>query len=126
MRIEGVDMPPVIVVDAVYPLCRWLMMPHGGNLTTVQRFYNHIHSKARSVMERAFGHLKACWHYLLLQLATMEENVNSVCTTSVRNVVTMWVGWKMLDMKPVCHRQTRHGQSWMPGSTKGDWLCSVP
>lgn len=54
------------------------MTPYGGNLTPEKARYNRVHSRARCVVEQAFGCLKARWRCLLLQLPVMEENLNSV------------------------------------------------
>lgn len=49
-----------IVGDAAYPLMKHVMTPYkeNGNLTVKQRKFNTSLSSARSVIERAFAHLK--------------------------------------------------------------------
>lgn len=83
LTIEGVEIPPLIVADAAYPIRRWLMTPYTGTLTPEQACFNRVHNKARSVVERAFSRLKARWRCLFLQLPVMEENINSVICSCV-------------------------------------------
>lgn len=86
-RIQGTDIP---VGGAAYPLLPWLMKPfvHNFNLTVDQEYFNYRHSKARMVVENAFGRLKGRWRCLLTRNSTILENmidVVSACCT-LRNV----------------------------------------
>jgi hypothetical protein len=48
----------VILADSAYPLKEWLLTPykvHAGGLSLEKRLYNKEHSKARQVIECAFG-----------------------------------------------------------------------
>lgn len=83
LTIEGVQIPPLIVADVPYPIRRWLMIPYTGTLTPEQACFNRVHNKAKSVVERAFGRLKARWRCLLFQLPVTEKNMNSVICSCI-------------------------------------------
>lgn len=51
--------------DKAYPCTPQLMTPYkDNNLTNPQRRFNHLHSVARSTIERTFGLLKKRWRIL--------------------------------------------------------------
>lgn len=52
---------PFIIGDSAYPLCDWILCPfkNFGDLTEGQRYFNTQLSRARVIVERAFGLLKA-------------------------------------------------------------------
>ncbi len=55
-------MPFTIVGDAAFPLKTYLMRPYPGrDLSTQQRIFNYRLSRARNVVENAFGILSSCW-----------------------------------------------------------------
>ncbi|XP_015282731.1 PREDICTED: putative nuclease HARBI1 [Gekko japonicus] len=76
--IEGVPVPPLILADAAYPLRRWLIPPYKGHLNAQQAHFNKVHGRARNVVDRAFGRLKARWRCLLLQMPVELRNVKPV------------------------------------------------
>ena len=63
----------------------WLMKPYIENDTTTaaQKLFNYRQSRARMVVENAFGRLKGRWRCLLKRLDTKLENVTMVIAACV-------------------------------------------
>ncbi|XP_016418989.1 putative nuclease HARBI1 [Sinocyclocheilus rhinocerous] len=82
-NINGQDVGFYILGDAAYPLTSWLMkpFPDNGFLTAQQQVYNHKTSKARVVVENAFGRLKGRWRCLLKRNDCNLERVKSMVLT---------------------------------------------
>ena len=61
--IAGESVPLFILGDSAYPLMTWLMkpFPHNSMLSNQQKTYNYRTSRARIVVENAFGRLKGRW-----------------------------------------------------------------
>uniref|UniRef100_A0A3Q2YV74 DDE Tnp4 domain-containing protein n=1 Tax=Hippocampus comes TaxID=109280 RepID=A0A3Q2YV74_HIPCM len=84
--IGGVPVPLVLLGDAAYPLSTWLMKPFSdnGRLTQPQKEFNYKHSRARMVVENAFGRLKGRWRILLktqdTHLVNLKNIVAACCT----------------------------------------------
>ena len=57
--IEGTEVYPMILGDSAFPFRIWLMKPYThANLKPVEANFNYHLSRARMVIERAFGQLK--------------------------------------------------------------------
>ena len=67
LSIDGVDVPLYFIGDSAYPLQTWLMkpFPQSGILTRDAQQYNYRLSRARIVIENAYGRLKARWRRLM-------------------------------------------------------------
>ncbi len=80
--IEQCEIPLVILGDPAYPLLKWLMKayPDTGRLTLEQKTFNYRLSKARVVVEHAYGRLKARWRCL------MKRNDTNIC--DIPNIVS--------------------------------------
>jgi hypothetical protein len=69
-RMNGQDLPVVLVGDPAYPLQTWLMKPYSEHATMPrkQRNFNYRLSKARITVEHACGLLKGRWRCLLKRM----------------------------------------------------------
>uniref|UniRef100_A0A1A8U6R9 Zgc:113227 n=1 Tax=Nothobranchius furzeri TaxID=105023 RepID=A0A1A8U6R9_NOTFU len=67
IQIAGVDFGYCILDDSAYPLQDWLLKPFTdtGRLTEQQLLFSKKFSRARVVVENAFGRLKGRWRCLL-------------------------------------------------------------
>lgn len=106
--IHGVNVPLLIVADHAYPLLPWLMKPcvEHGNVSAAAKNFNYRLSRARMVVENAFGRLKGRWRCLLKRNDAATEDIPSqplsrhavYFTTFVKytrsNLMTR--GWKSL------------------------------
>ena len=77
-NINGFQVQPLLLGDGAYPLLKWLMKPYSlmAALTAEEKKFNECLSSSRSVVERAFGILKARWRCLLVLLDANLENVS--------------------------------------------------
>ena len=75
--IHGINLPLLILADPAYPLMPWLMKPYvqQSNLSNAAKAFNYRLSKARMVVENAFGRLKGRWRCLLKRNDTATEDV---------------------------------------------------
>ena len=64
---NGVEVPLLLIGDPAYPLLDWLMKPFqdNGRLSREHHVFNYRLSRARIVVENAFGRLKGRWRCLL-------------------------------------------------------------
>ena len=82
-EIGGVTVPLCIIADAAYPLLSWVMkpFPDSGRLTTERSHFSYRLSRARMVVENAFGRLKGKWRCLLKQNEAELDRMNSIVAT---------------------------------------------
>ena len=81
VKYHHVNVPLFIVGDPAYSLLEWLMKPYSdtGRLTPHQLNFNYQVSRARNVVENAFGRLKARWRCLLKLNDSSLERVRPDC-----------------------------------------------
>ena len=80
--ISGVHIPIVILGKSAYPLLSWLMKPYTGTgLSQAQRRFNYRLSRARVVVECAFGGLKGRWLSLLKRSDVRVDFMSTVVTS---------------------------------------------
>lgn len=83
-------LPYVIVADEAFPLQKHIMRPYPGRNTTIeQQVYNYRHSRARRVVENAFGILSQRWRVFHTKIAVKPERVVSIvkATTILHNML---------------------------------------
>ncbi|XP_058618261.1 uncharacterized protein LOC131531494 isoform X1 [Onychostoma macrolepis] len=73
------DVPFVMVGDTAFPLKPFLMRPYpGANLTFKKRIFNYRLSRARMVVENAFGILSARWRIFLNRINLQPKHVDTL------------------------------------------------
>lgn len=77
--IEGETLPYVFLGDEAYPLKRYLMRPYPSRgLDNTRRVFNYRHSRARRIVECAFGILSSKWSILKNTMNINPENVSKI------------------------------------------------
>jgi hypothetical protein len=66
-EIDGCTVQAFLIEDSAYPLLKWLLKPFPDNqhMTAERNIFNYRLSRARIVVENAFGRLKARWRRLM-------------------------------------------------------------
>ena len=73
------ELPPVLLADSAFPLKPWLLKPYSNAvLTPKQRNFNYRLSRARMVVESAYGMLKGRWRVLLRKCECSTDQVKMV------------------------------------------------
>ena len=72
----------MILGDPAYPGLPWLMKPY-PHTTAHQRHFNYRQSRARMVVENAFGRLKGRWRCLMKRLDVKLDNVANIVASCV-------------------------------------------
>ena len=64
-ELDGVKIPPTILGDNAFSHHTWLQKPHShAMLSEEQSYFNYRLSRARMVVECAYGQLKGRWRVL--------------------------------------------------------------
>ena len=74
--VNGTIVPPLILGDSAFPFRTWLMKPFtNAVLSPQQRYFNYRLSRARMIIEGAYGQLKGRWRVLLRRFESAQEEV---------------------------------------------------
>ncbi|KAK7904682.1 hypothetical protein WMY93_017289 [Mugilogobius chulae] len=77
--VEEDALPYVMVADAAFPLKTYMMRPYPGPVNNHHmRIYNYRLSRARMVVENAFGILATRWRVLYTRISVQPKNVDAI------------------------------------------------
>lgn len=80
---SSVHLPYAIMVDDAFPLCSRIMKPYPQkDLTVKRRIFNYRLSRARRVVENAFGVLACRFRVFGQPMNTSIENINHIVIAS--------------------------------------------
>ena len=92
-----VDIYPTLIGDSAFPFLPWLMKPYGSAvLTEMQRYFNYRLSRARMVVEGAFGQLKGRWRIL------QRKNESKVSTVRIMSLACIILHNICIDVNDKC------------------------
>ncbi|KAL1417811.1 hypothetical protein MTO96_006068 [Rhipicephalus appendiculatus] len=103
LTISGTVVPPLILCDQAFPLTGNLLKPfsHRAQLSNEQRLFNYNLSKARRIVENAFGRLKARFRFIMKRMECEIDNsrlairaccvLNNVCEHFGDTVLQHWL-----------------------------------
>ena len=75
-EVNSACIPPLVIGDSAFPFENWLMKPYtNAVLTPPQRYLNYRLSRARMVVEGAYGQLKGRWRILMRKSESHHEEV---------------------------------------------------
>ncbi|XP_061444600.1 uncharacterized protein LOC133366007 [Rhineura floridana] len=83
ITLNGVQIPPLVLADAAYPMRTWLMKPYSDHLDERKMNYNIVFNRCHNVIERAFDRLKKRWRRISERVPVAEENLVSVVSACV-------------------------------------------
>nr|XP_056712180.1 uncharacterized protein LOC130483444 [Euleptes europaea] len=83
ITLDGVSVPALMIADGAYPMRRWLMTPIRNPAGARERNFCYRLSRARNVVERAFGRLKSRWRCLSERLKVSTSHAVSVIVACV-------------------------------------------
>ena len=95
LGVEGTVIRPLVVGDSAYPLKSWLLpvIKNNGALTREKKKFNKELSKARIVVEHAFGLTKGRWRVLLKRLDEEKERVpNTIIACCILHNICVMIG----------------------------------
>ena len=77
-------LPYFLVGDEIFPLQTWLMRPSPGKLSEEQQIFNYRLSRARRVIENAFGILAALWRIFSKPIKASVKNTEKYTLACIR------------------------------------------
>ena len=78
-----INIPYFLIGDEIFPLKEWLMIPYPGKLPEEERVYNYRHSRARRVIENAFGILRARWRIFGRPIKASVKNTEKIVLSAI-------------------------------------------
>ncbi|KMQ85602.1 nuclease harbi1 [Lasius niger] len=85
IEIDGPELPYVLVADKAFPLSMYMMRPHprSGKLDIGKKIFNYRISRARRVVENAFGMLVTRWRIYRRPIIANVSNVRKIVQATV-------------------------------------------
>ncbi len=79
VNVGGMMLSPMILGDSAFPIRNWLLKPYtSAILSPKQRYFNYRLSRARMVIEGAYGQLKGQFRVLLRKCESSPDEVKSI------------------------------------------------